>query len=991
MKRRLLSMLMALCLMLSLLPVTALASPIEDTSGVTVNSVSDLEEIMNDPETADHNHIWINTENFLWDCGDDKVIIIDYLSNETTDYRDIDLELTGSWIIPEDITVICYENISYPEYPSDVCITIDGNWESKASSYFDARSYLDNKMVINGSLTTSEKSTTSLQGIEVTLNGTVSAQKGGCRLGDLTVNSGATVDIANSSYNYLDSLTLADGVKINANRTITLAGDLTAKGSAVIKSDLWVTSDSTFTGNLDLQGRVRVSASSSTSTGGLTIPAGSDVAIRALDCSGQTVNVAGTLSLVYDMKSTTFDNSTINLTGTMKMIDRISLGKENCGSSITGNGKLELYASYEFGSVTSYPEVFGSECKTDAEVPAPVSKDITIWRNWTDCTHTWGKDVTEEPTCGERGRIFQVCSTCGTEKTSEYLNATGKHQATFTADASHTDRLNAYCSSCERTRSVYIFASDAEFDGKPVENAIIDGEFINPDEITITYNNNDKIGTATASATIGGITISTTFEIVSCVHEAETPATCQTLAVCGKCGESFGELGGHVWSEKITAGETGHYFECTAADCDHVTSEEEFFEFMDPTTLEQWEIIAQQMEMYNVSILDHISENGKTDKASECIICKLYHSFEEEKPAAGGNNILQPGETDRVYGETRYETAFKTADTLKKNMGVEKFDAVVVASGINFADALAGSYLAAVKNAPILITKGNTMDSVKAYIKENLKEGGTVYLLGGTAAVDAAMEKGLDGFVVKRLAGNTRYDTNLAILKEAGVEGKDIIVCTGSNFADSLSAAAVGLPILLVKDGLLPAQKEFLQGTTGKKIIVGGKNAVSETVENQLKNYGAVERLAGDTRYQTSVMVAERFFEKPTVAVLAYAQNFPDGLCGGPLAYSMGAPLILTAGGKEATAKAYTEKLGIETGLILGGSTLISDKVSNSIFNNEEANAPVTYVVNTNTGKFHIPTCSSVGDILDENRVDHKGTREELIELGYDPCGRCHP
>ena len=51
----------------------------------------------------------------------------------------------------------------------------------------------------------------------------------------------------------------------------------------------------------------------------------------------------------------------------------------------------------------------------------------------------------------------------------------------------------------------------------------------------------------------------------------------------------------------------------------------------------------------------------------------------------------------------------------------------------------------------------------------------------------------------------------------------------------------------------------------------------------------------------------------------------------------------------------------------------------------------VTYVLNTNTKKFHYPSCSSVDDIKDKNRQDYTGTREELINQGYDSCGRCHP
>lgn len=50
-----------------------------------------------------------------------------------------------------------------------------------------------------------------------------------------------------------------------------------------------------------------------------------------------------------------------------------------------------------------------------------------------------------------------------------------------------------------------------------------------------------------------------------------------------------------------------------------------------------------------------------------------------------------------------------------------------------------------------------------------------------------------------------------------------------------------------------------------------------------------------------------------------------------------------------------------------------------------------TYVLNTNTGKFHLPSCSSVDQMADHNKQEFTGTRDEAIALGYDPCGRCHP
>ena len=54
-------------------------------------------------------------------------------------------------------------------------------------------------------------------------------------------------------------------------------------------------------------------------------------------------------------------------------------------------------------------------------------------------------------------------------------------------------------------------------------------------------------------------------------------------------------------------------------------------------------------------------------------------------------------------------------------------------------------------------------------------------------------------------------------------------------------------------------------------------------------------------------------------------------------------------------------------------------------------NQEVTYVLNTNTMKFHLPECSSADDIADQNRETTDQTRDELIAEGYEPCGRCNP
>ena len=49
------------------------------------------------------------------------------------------------------------------------------------------------------------------------------------------------------------------------------------------------------------------------------------------------------------------------------------------------------------------------------------------------------------------------------------------------------------------------------------------------------------------------------------------------------------------------------------------------------------------------------------------------------------------------------------------------------------------------------------------------------------------------------------------------------------------------------------------------------------------------------------------------------------------------------------------------------------------------------YIINTNTKRFHLPSCSSAQQIKDSNRVSLSIPREELIRRGYIPCQRCGP
>lgn len=303
-------------------------------------------------------------------------------------------------------------------------------------------------------------------------------------------------------------------------------------------------------------------------------------------------------------------------------------------------------------------------------------------------------------------------------------------------------------------------------------------------------------------------------------------------------------------------------------------------------------------------------------------------------------NITVVPENVRIYGPNRVDTSIEAARKLKTKLGVSKFDSVIVASGMNYADALAGSWLSAVKSAPILLLDKVSEDKVAQYVKANLSAEGTVYILGGNGAVPETFEDKLAGLSVSRLSGKSRYDTNMAILEETDVSGKDLIVCSGAGYADALSVSSVGRPIMLVGTELTDAQKEYLEDAGFARIYaVGGTAAVSSDVVNELVQYAGVTRVGGKNRFETSLNVAKTFFPGThDHMMMVYAKDFPDGLSGGALAYQYDAPVLLATSDNVSAAVAYRGLSSAARSVTMGGPKLISD---NAIFTAMGNTAPI--------------------------------------------------
>ncbi|HBP64994.1 MAG TPA: cell wall-binding protein [Desulfosporosinus sp.] len=259
---------------------------------------------------------------------------------------------------------------------------------------------------------------------------------------------------------------------------------------------------------------------------------------------------------------------------------------------------------------------------------------------------------------------------------------------------------------------------------------------------------------------------------------------------------------------------------------------------------------------------------------------------------------------NRLAGQDRFQTAKVIGEEFNSGEATN----VILASGIDFPDALSASTLSKKLNAPILladVTRSGSAEAL-AYIQSHLAVGGTIYIVGGTAVIGADVETSLrvaGHNNIVRLAGNDRYDTDMAVVSAVNVpDGTPVFIASGENFPDALSissfAGAKQYPTLLVGCNMLPDKtRAYLTNNKPSTVyIAGGTSVVSQSVEAQIKTASpnsAIKRLAGNDRYDTAGVVVREFASAPKTIYLANGLTFPDALAGSALAARTGDPILL--------------------------------------------------------------------------------------------------
>ena len=211
-------------------------------------------------------------------------------------------------------------------------------------------------------------------------------------------------------------------------------------------------------------------------------------------------------------------------------------------------------------------------------------------------------------------------------------------------------------------------------------------------------------------------------------------------------------------------------------------------------------------------VKDYIAKNLVTDGTVYIIggTSAVRESFEKS---------LKDCKVVRLGGANRYETNLEVLGEL--NVG----NKVMVASGLAYPDALSAS---ATGNPIMLVGKSLTAEQ-KEYVKSLGSK--TFYIIGGTSAVSNSVASEFKG--AKRLSGDTRYETGIAIAKEFFKSAKSVYIASGDAFPDGLTGGVLankeGAPLLLVNENNTVQAADYVKSAGVKKVTaIGGTAAISD-------------------------------------------------------------------------------------------------------------------------------------------------------------------
>lgn len=192
----------------------------------------------------------------------------------------------------------------------------------------------------------------------------------------------------------------------------------------------------------------------------------------------------------------------------------------------------------------------------------------------------------------------------------------------------------------------------------------------------------------------------------------------------------------------------------------------------------------------------------------------------------------------------------------------------------------------------------------------------------------------------QRYGGNDRYETSIKISQNFSDKSEYAILVSGQNYPDALCACPLSkkynAPIILTTEEKLDERAaELIKSSEVSKVFIIGKS-ISKNVEESLNGMGIKsERIGGENRYETAMLVADYVGIKDRIVVVS-GENYPDALSIAPIAAIMDMPIILV--NKEVVPDVVKNSLKDKNytyAYVIGSEGAISEGVKSQFKNSE--------------------------------------------------------
>ncbi len=201
--------------------------------------------------------------------------------------------------------------------------------------------------------------------------------------------------------------------------------------------------------------------------------------------------------------------------------------------------------------------------------------------------------------------------------------------------------------------------------------------------------------------------------------------------------------------------------------------------------------------------------------------------------------------------------------------------------------------------------------------------------------------------VYRESRGADRYKTMELVAKGAAPSGtcQYAILARGDDFPDALAAAGLAgslakssgkpVPIIITPSASLGTEaRALLQRYQIKRVYVaGGGSAVSDRTLSQVRSMGiTVSRIAGATRYETAVGIANTMPNRSKTCIVVAGSGYADALSVSPYSYATASPIFLASSGSlPSVVQSAIRTGGYTKAIIVGGVNAVPAQVERQI------------------------------------------------------------